>query len=285
LFGHGGTAVEVINDKALGLPPLDLNLAHELIARTRVSRVLGAYRNMPAVRQAEVALTLVKLARLAADLPEVRELDINPLLADESGVLALDARVSVGPLDTPARGSGHPRFAIRPYPSGWEQRITIDSIGKLLIRPIRPEDEALYPDFLRLVSPEDLRLRFFGPLKDFSHAFIARLTQIDYARAMAFAAIAEDTGKLLGVVRLHADPNYEVGEFAILLRSDLRGRGLGWKLMEWMLCYARSEGLKRIEGQVLPENVTMLKMCRELGFSVKQADAQQGIFAVSLPLS
>jgi acetyltransferase len=284
VFGRGGTAVEVINDKALSLPPLDLNLARDLIARTRVSRILGAYRNVPAVKHDEVALTLVKLAQLAADLPEVRELDINPLLADESGVLALDARIAITPVAAKRMGSGHPRFAIRPYPSDWEKHIAIDGIGNILIRPVRPEDESLYPDFFRHVSPDDMRLRFFAPLKDFGHVFIARLTQLDYARAMAFAAISESTGQLLGVVRLHSDANYETGEYAILLRSDLKGRGLGWKLMELIIQYARAEGLRRIDGQVLSGNVAMLKMCRELGFTVATNEGDQDIVNVSLSL-
>lgn len=285
VFGRGGTAVEVINDKALSLPPLDLNLARDLIARTRVSRILGAYRNVPAARHEEVALTLVKLAQLAADLPEVRELDINPLIADETGVLALDARISVAPAAKKRMGSGHPRFAIRPYPSEWERHIAIDGIGNILVRPVRPEDESLYPDFFRQVLPDDLRLRFFAPIKDFGHAFIARLTQLDYARAMAFAAVSESTGQLLGVVRLHADANYEAGEYAILLRSDLKGHGLGWKLMELIIQYARIEGLCRIDGQVLAGNVAMLKMCRELGFTVAADKEDQAILNVSLSLS
>lgn len=283
VFGRGGTAVEVINDKALALPPLDLNLARALIARTRVSRVLGGYRNVPAVKHDEVALTLVKLAQLAADLPEVRELDINPLLADETGVLALDARVAIAPVGA-FKGSGHPRFAVRPYPSEWERSITLKEIGNILVRPIRPEDEGLYPDFFRHVSAEDLRLRFFAPIRDFGHAFVARFTQIDYARAMAFVAISESTGELLGVVRLHADANYDTGEYAILLRSDLKGRGLGWRLMKLMIRYARTEGLKQIEGQVLCENVAMLKMCRELGFSVIPDSGDPDIVSVRLSL-
>jgi acetyltransferase len=284
VFGRGGTAVEVINDKALSLPPLDLNLARDLVARTRVSRILKAYRNVHAVKPDEVPLTLVKLAQLAADLPEVRELDINPLLADESGVLALDARVAVAPVAEVRKGPGHPRFAIRPYPSDWEQRFAIDGIGDILVRPVRPEDESLYVDFFRQVSPEDLRLRFFAPVKDFGHTFIARLTQLDYARAMAFAAISRSTGELLGGVRLHSDANYETGEYAILLRSDVKGRGLGWKLMELIICYARAEGLKRIEGQVLADNIAMLQMCRALGFTVTADPHEINILNVGLSL-
>jgi acetyltransferase len=284
VFGRGGTAVEVINDKALSLPPLDLNLAHDQIARTRVSRILRAYRNVPAARHEDVALTLVKLAQLAADLPEVRELDINPLLADDSGVLALDARVAVAPVGTRRAAPGHPRFAIRPYPSEWEKHLAIEGIGKVLVRPVRPEDEVLYPDFFRQVSPDDLRMRFFAPVKDFGHAFIARLTQLDYARAMAFAAISQSSGQLLGVVRLHSDANYETGEYAILLRSDLKGHGLGWKLMELIIQYARVEGLLRIDGQVMAGNIAMLKMCRELGFAIDTNEHDRNVVNVSLSL-
>src|SRR5262249_22794874 len=124
----------------------------------------------------------------------------------------------------------------------------------------------------------------FAPVKDFGHAFIARLTQLDYARAMAFAAISEQTSQLLGVVRLHSDANYESGEYAILLRSDLKGHGLGWKLMEHIIQYARSEGLRHINGQVLAGNVSMLKMCRELGFAVAPDEYEKNVVTVSLPL-
>lgn len=263
LFGRGGTAVEVINDKALALPPLDLRLAHDLIGRTRVSRILSAYRDIPAARQNDVALTLVKIAQMAADLPEIVELDINPLLADDSGVLALDARVSIADR---RRAGGPSHLAIRPYPKEWERHLVLSPDRAILVRPVRPEDEPLFHDFFKKVTSEDLRLRFFAPVKDISHAFIARLTQIDYARAMAFIALDEATGEMLGVVRLHADANHVTGEYAILLRSDLKGRGLGWKLMELMIEFARTDGLKRVHGEVLRENAVMLRMCEELGF-------------------
>ncbi len=285
VFGSGGTAVEVINDKALALPPLDLKLARDLIAQTRVARLLRAYRDVPAVNEDDLALTLVKIAQLAADLPQVRELDINPLLADENGLIALDARVAVASAEPKFKGSGHPRFAVRPYPTEWERHITLDHGRRIFVRPVRPEDEVLYPEFFAHVSQEDLRLRFFSPMRAFSHAFIARLTQIDYARAMAFVAIDEDRRELLGVVRLHSDANYESGEYAILLRSDLKGQGLGWKLMELMIEYARNEGLRRIEGQVLRENTAMLRMCRELGFRIDADPGDPAIMLAALPLT
>jgi acetyltransferase len=269
VFGRGGTAVEVIGDKALALPPLDLALARGLIARTRVSRVLAAYRDVPAADVDAVALLLVKLAQLAADLPEVRELDLNPVLADEHGLIAVDARVAVARAEAPSRGpAGHPRFAIRPYPTEWERRTAMRDGTRILVRPVRPEDEPLYGPFFAAVTPQDLRLRFFAPVKEFGHAFIARFTQIDYARAMAFIAVDEASGEMLGVVRLHADANYERGEYAVLVRSDLKGRGLGFLLMQMIIEYARAEGLGTIEGQVLSENTAMLAMCKELGFEI-----------------
>jgi acetyltransferase len=284
VFGRGGTAVEIINDKALALPPLDLSLARALIARTRVSRLLSAYRDVPAVKEDAVALTLVKLAQLAADLPEVNSLDINPLLADASGVLAVDARIAVAAPDRKFAGPGNARFAVRPYPAEWVRHLALKDNWRILVRPIRPEDEPLIHEFLKHVTMEDLRLRFLAPMKHFSHQFIARLTQLDYARAMAFAAFDEASGELAGVVRLHSDSIYETGEYAILLRSDLKGRGLGWALMQLLIEYGKSEGLKQIFGQVLRENTTMIAMCRSLGFRVEPDPTERDLFDVTLPL-
>jgi acetyltransferase len=284
VFGRGGTAVEIINDKALALPPLDLQLARDLIERTRVSRLLRAYRDVPAVKPDAVALVLVKLAQLAADIPEIRELDINPLLADEAGVLAVDARVAVGSVDRKFGGSGPANFAVRPYPSQWQRHLEVKDGWRVLARPIRPEDEPVIHEFLRHVTSHDLRLRFFAPMKEFTHEFIARLTQLDYARAMAFVAFDEATNEMVGVVRIHSDSIYETGEYAILLRSDLKGKGLGWALMQLIIEYARSEGLKTISGDVLTENAVMLEMCRHLGFEVKADPVEHNICDVKLKL-
>jgi acetyltransferase len=284
-FGQGGTAVEVINDKALALPPLDLRLARDLIEQTRVFRLLQAHRDVPDANLGEIALVLVKLAQLVADLPEVKELDINPLLADERGVLSLDARVAVALAPAKFRGRGHPHLAIRPYPAEWQRQWVLAGDWRILVRPVRPEDEKLVHAFFEKVSQEDLRLRFFAPVKDISHAFIARLTQLDYARAIAFVAIEDRSKAMIGGVRLHADANYESGEFAILLRSDLKGRGLGWKLMELIIEYARAEGLKRIDGQILRENSVMLRMCREIGFEIKDDPHDSSLSLATLALS
>jgi len=284
VFGRGGTAVEIIDDKALALPPLDLQLACDLIERTCVSRLLRAYRDVPAVKPDSVALVLVKLAQMAADIPEIRELDINPLLADESGVLAVDARVAVGAAVRKFAGSGPANFAVRPYPSQWQRHLEVKDGWRVFVRPIRPEDEPAIHELLRHVTSQDLRLRFFAPMKEFTHEFIARLTQLDYARAMAFVAFDEATHELVGVVRIHSDSIYESGEYAILLRSDLKGRGLGWVLMQLIIEYAKSEGLKRISGDVLQENTVMLAMCRELGFEVKSDPVEHALCNVKLTL-
>lgn len=285
VFGRGGTAVEVINDKSLALPPLDLKLAELLIARTRVSRILKAYRDVPAADEPAIRLVLVKLSQLAADVPEIRELDINPFLADQDGVIAVDARVRVAPETQARRGAGHPRFAVRPYPKEWERNLTLKDGRRVFVRPVRPEDEGLFIEFLKHVSDEDLRLRFFAPIREFSHAFLAKLIQIDYARAVAFVALDAATAEMIGVVRIHADANHETGEYAILLRSDLKGQGLGWELMQLMIEWAKADGLRVVEGQVLRENTVMLDLCRNLGFDIRTDPGDSEMKIVKLPIT
>jgi acetyltransferase len=279
MFGTGGTAVEVVRDTAHALPPLDLNLAQDMMQQTRIWRLLQGYRDRPAADIGSVAEALVRLSYLAARHPEIREVDINPLLADEQGVIAVDARVTV------AGDAPRVPMAIRPYPSQWQIDTEFESIGPVRIRPIRPEDEALYQDFFAAVTPDDHRLRFFGAGPKLSHDFLARLTQIDYAREMAFVAVAQNTSVLLGVVRLIADPDYTRGEYAILVRSDLKGRGLGWRLMQHLIDYAKAEGLKELYGSVLADNGTMLRMCREIGFTIESEPGDESIRRVVLKLS
>ena len=280
MFGAGGTAVEVLRDTAQALPPLDANLARDMIHQTRISRLLSGYRDRPAADIDRISEALVRLSYLAARHPEIREIDINPLLADENGVIALDARVKI------ADAARDPRvpMSIRPYPSQWEIGTKLDSVGDLSIRPIRPEDEPLYEEFFSRVTAEDRRLRFFGTGNSFTHQALARFTQIDYAREMAFVAVAKATSKLLGVARLVADPDYVHGEYAILVRSDVKGRGLGWRLMQHLIDYAKAEGLKQIRGTVLAENTTMLRMCTELGFTVEGDPGDPGLMNVALEL-
>src|SRR5436309_5520732 len=155
---------------------------------------------------------------------------------------------------------------------------------RVLMRPLKPEDSALYPEFITHVTLEDSRLRFFSAIKELSEERIEQLTHLDYARAMAFIALDEATGKMLGVVRLHLDNTREGGEYAVIVRSELKGHGLGWLLMQRMIEYARALGLNRVYGQVLAENTTMLRMCAELGFHIEDDPNQRGIRVVTLEL-
>ena len=165
----------------------------------------------------------------------------------------------------------------------WQRHLVLgDGDWRVFVRPLQPGDGARDRDLLAHVSQRDLRLRFFDSIKEFSPEFIARLTQLDYARAMAFIAIDEVSDETLGVVRLHGDGTGEAGEYAILLRSDLKGRGLGWALMQLIIEYAKSVGMRRITGQVLHENSVMLKMCRELGFIVATSAEDRGVYDVTL---
>jgi acetyltransferase len=280
MFGAGGTAVEVLRDTAHALPPLDHLLAQDLIRQTRIWTLLQGYRDRPAANIDAIADVLVRLSCLVCNHPAIREIDVNPLLADEHGAIALDARVVVAD----SRMSPRLPLAIRPYPSHWEAEVDLPGLGVVQVRPIRPSDEHLYEDFFSKVTIEDRRLRFFGAGPDLSHGFLARLTQIDYAREMAFVAIQAGSGTLLGVVRMVADPDYQHAEYAILVRSDLKGRGLGWRLMHRLMDYAKQEGLQELNGSVLAGNATMLDMCRQLGFTVSCDPGDQSIRTVSLNL-
>jgi acetyltransferase len=200
-FGHGGTAVEILHDSSLELPPLNALLGRRLIARTRVAQLLGAYRGKPAAKEDAIVEVLIRLGHLAADHPEIRELDINPLLADADGVIGLDARLRVAPAEAGAAA----RLAIAPYPAHLATREALRDGTALELRPLRPEDEPRLHDFAAHMSPEDLRLRFFTPVRGLTHAVAARLSQLDYDRELAM--LADSDGSVLGVVHFFADPD------------------------------------------------------------------------------
>lgn len=265
LFGQGGTAVEIIADRAVALPPLNMRLARELIDRTRIVRLLTGYRDRPPIDMDALCLTLMQVSQLVIDIPELVELDINPLFADDKGVLALDARIGLD-----AKAAQIPqRLAIRPYPGELEEIFSMPSGRKTLLRPIRPEDEPQHYKFIASLSPEDIRFRFFGLVKTLPHSQMARFTQIDYDREMAFIASGVDEGggnETLGVVRTITDPNNEATEFAIVVRSDLKGQGLGSKLLGKMIAYCKGRGTRRMVGQILRENHRMLELASKIGF-------------------
>jgi acetyltransferase len=273
LFGQGGTAVEVLADRAIGLPPLNRVLARELVSRTRVAKLLAGYRDHPPAKLDAVCDVLVALSQLLADIPEVAELDINPLWADHEGVIALDARLRI----THEAPAGAARFAITPYPAELAQHVAWQG-ETLLLRPIRPEDEAQHRAFAEQLQPQDLRLRFFSTRRELPRSELARLTQIDYAREMAFIAVrtlADGTPQTLGVVRAVMDPDNIDAEFAIVVRSDLKGRGLGHLLMGKMIEYLRSAGTQRMVAFVLPENGAMRDLAASHGFKLDAAGSDR----------
>jgi acetyltransferase len=268
LFGQGGVAVEVMADHAVALPPLNVVLARDMIARTRVARLLAGYRNRPPANMDAIIHILIQVSQLVADLPEVVELDINPLLADQDGVIVLDARVRVALADKTA--STLDRLAIRPYPPELEQTIEWDG-ALLLLRPIRPEDGAAHVTFFDQLTADDVRYRMFVRVRELQPSQLARFTQIDYDREMAFIATRagpDGVAETLGVARVVADPDNIEAEFAVTVRSDLKGHGLGAILMEKLIAYCRQRGTRAIVGEALPQNTRVIRLVQKLGFEV-----------------
>ncbi|QQS14394.1 MAG: GNAT family N-acetyltransferase [Rhodospirillales bacterium] len=282
VFGRGGLVGRRLDDRALALPPLNMHLAREAMARTRVWRLLQGDSERAPVALDALALTLIKVAQIAVELPDVATLRIDPLRVDGAGVIAMEARVWLTPAPRAA-----PRLAIRPYPKELERRETLRDGTSFALRPLRPEDE---PEVIRMIGRmdrEDVRLRFFAPMARLSHDMAARLTQLDYDRQMALVAIGvepDGASHGWGVVRLAADPDNESAEFAVTVRTDLKGRGLGTLLMERIIAYARASGLKTLTGMVLAENEPMLTLCRRLGFRAARDREDPGVVRVELPL-
>jgi acetyltransferase len=280
VFGQGGTSVEVVRDRAVALPPLNVNLARDLVSRTRVAKLLAGYRDRAAVDEAALTQALIQVSQLMCELPEVVELDINPLLADDQGVVALDARVVIAP----ATGAAVDRLAIRPYPVELEHRF--DWGGQpMLLRPIRPEDEPALRAFYADADPQDLRLRFFMARREVPRSELARYSQIDYDREMTFVALPQGDGpdELWGEVRAICDPDNHTAEFAVQVRSGHQGRGLGRYLMRCLIAYLRQRGTRELVGHCLPENTGMSALARRLGFSVDMT-REPGAVWMSLPL-
>ncbi|MEM8586749.1 MAG: bifunctional acetate--CoA ligase family protein/GNAT family N-acetyltransferase [Pseudomonadota bacterium] len=286
MFGQGGTAVELLRDTAMALPPLTLTLANDLMARTRVWQLLQGYRDRPRADIEALANTLMKLSHMAIDLDHVAELDINPLLASERGVLALDARIAVKHPPAP----GTKRLAIRPAPAELKRTIRLNDGRPMIVRPILPEDEPQLIEMINRSTASDIRLRFFTPMRSVSHEMAARLSQIDYDREMALVATHPDDGQagdqtIHGVVHLAADPDNEEAEYGVMVRSDLTGQGLGYQLMGAIVEHAKKRGLSRVVGDVLRENARMLQMASEYGFTRRPHPDDDGIVRVTLDLT
>ena len=283
LFGQGGTSAELVKDQALALPPLNLHLAHEVMSRTRVYELLQGYRGAPAANLEALAIALMRVAQLVIDHAEVRELDINPLLADAYGVIALDARVRVARAARPAAD----RLAIRPYPRELEEAIPLGDGRTLLLRPIRPEDEPSLQAAFANMTAEEIRLRFLVPVKTLTHVAAVRFTQLDYDREMGL--ILTEPGipgrtPIYGVVNIIADPDNERAEYAIIVRHDMTALGLGTFLMRRIIDYARARGIREIFGDVLHENRPMLRLCSALGFTEARVPDEPSLVRVTLRL-
>ena len=288
LFGEGGTSVELHKRHAVGLPPLNDVLAQDLIVQSGTLPMLAGYRGRAPVNVQAVRQVLQRLSRLACEQPLVAELDINPLLADAAGVLALDARIRLRPAGARALPP-----AISPYPAGLEHQLVIAGVP-LVMRPIRPDDAQRMANFYSAAEPADLRLRFFMSRREVPPSEVARNSQIDYDREMSFVVIApraggagavdgDSGGELVGEARAACDPDNDCAEFAILVASGWQGRGLGRLLMAQLLDWLRARGTLRVAGQCLQENTAMVSLARFSGFSVTP-EAGEDTLALRLPL-
>ena len=283
LFGQGGEAVEIIQDKAIALPPLNMHLAREVMRRTRINRLLQGYEDQSAADMDAIALTLVKVSHLICDIADIVNLEINPLFANEQGVVAGRARIKVVESNLPDAQ----RLVIRPYPKELENTLTLPDGQRLLLRPIRPEDEPAFQELFSKLTQDEIRLRFLHAMRYLSHNMAARLTQIDYDREMALvlcdpAAHKEKT--LYGMVRITADSDNERAEFDILIHHDMTGIGLGPMLLRRIIDCARKRGIREIFGEVLAENGPMLKLCNAFGFKKKSDPDDPGVMIVTLAL-
>ena len=276
-FGQGGIAAEVAADRVAGLPPLNMVLARDMVGRTRVARLLA--QGQTTADAEAICRTLVQAADMVTELPELAELDLNPLMAIDGVVVALGAQLRLAP------AKAGRTLAIRPYPQELEQEIDWRG-GRILLRPIRPEDGPQHQVFFNALDADDVRLRFFSAMRELPPAQLARLTQIDYDRAMAFIAMrtgADGVPETLGVVRAVADPDNQSAEFAIIVRSDLKGHGLGYILFQKLVDYFRSHGTGEIVGDALSENGGVQKLVRHFGGAVLP-HPEAGMVRLRLPL-
>ncbi len=283
LFGQGGISVEVVGDRTIALPPLNMALANQMIRETRIYKQLKGFRDQPPVDLEAIEAVLVHIAQLVVDIPEILEIDINPLIADAEGVLALDARMRI------AEAAGKPtdRLAILPYPNGLEEHTVVRSGREVVMRPIRPEDEPAHITFFKRLSDEDMRFQFFGLVRNPSHERIAQFTQIDYDREMAFIATVpgtEDQTETLGVARSISDPDNITAEFGVIVRSDIKGEGIGYALMSKLIAYCREKGTRHLYGTILAENERMTSLAKALGFTLKSNADDPTVVTASIDL-
>ena len=278
IFGQGGTETEFYKDVAIGLPPLNQRLARMLIERTNVYNMLSkGFRKKPAVNLRLLDETLIRLSNMIVDFPEIKELDINPLVVSGDRVIALDARIIIDENTVKTEQSEFSHLIISPYPTRYIQPWLCRDGRSVLLRPIRPEDEPLEHELIAGLSPESSRFRFFYIIKDISHEMLSRFCNIDYSREIAIIAESTTGGKRrnVGVGRLVIQPGTAIGEFATLVADDFQEVGLGHKLTDMLIGIAQERGLKNLYGVILKDNAKMVGLARSLGFTIEAVDADE----------
>jgi acetyltransferase len=284
MFGAGGVDVEAVQDRAVALPPLNHYLADDLIKRTRVYKLLGNFRNRPAANIEALEKILLRVSEMVCALPWLEELDINPLLVDEHGALAADARIIIRP--RPPASDRYSHMAIHPYPAHLVTQWQLPNGADVTIRPIRPEDAEMTQTFVRGLSSETKYFRYMDAVQELSASMLVRLTQIDYDREMALLVVTEQEGKQveLGVARYAVNPDGNSCEFALVVDDHWQHQGIGHKLMDVLMDLARTKGLRIIEGEVLKSNTRMLKLCTGLGFKVEAHPEDDSVRMISRAL-
>jgi acetyltransferase len=270
-----------MGDRAVALPPLNSFLVKDLIRGTHVAKMLDAFRHMPPANMAALESVLLRVSEMVCELPALQEMDINPLIIDEHGALAADARVVVAL--RPPSPDRYAHMAIYPYPAHLISHWQLVDGSNITIRPIRPEDAEIEQAFVRGLSEETRYFRFMNSVQELSQSMLVRFTQIDYSREMALIAVTVEQGKEieLGVTRFAINPDAVSCEFALVIADHMQGKGLGQKLMIALMDAARGKGLKLMLGEVLKNNTHMLKLMERLGFSIEDSKEDSSIKSVS----
>ena len=268
-FGLGGTMVEILHDKAVGLPPLNEYMVEKMIAKTKAAKYLQAFRQLPPINKKALVNTLLNVSSMVSELPEIVELDINPLIVDDRGVMAVDARIKAC---VSHQLSPYSHMTIHPYPHEMIQHYQLPNGMNICIRPIRPEDAEMEKDFVHKLSERSKYFRFMQALQELTPDMVVRFTQIDYDREMAFIAVTEEQdGKPneLGVGRYMANPDGHSVEFAVVVSDECHGMGIGSRIMKTLMQAAKYKGISFFEGEVLAINKPMLSLVKKLGFTIE----------------
>jgi acetyltransferase len=276
--------VEIHKDRALALAPLNAFIIEDMIQRTRLSALLGNWRGLPPIDRGALEEVLLKVSDLVCEVPHIAELDINPLIVDEQGAVAVDARIVVHRPRPGGRRYSH--MAIHPYPSHLGSRFQLPDGTNIAVRPIRPEDAEIEQSFVRSLSEESKYFRFMRSLNELTPEMLVRFTQIDYDREMAFIAITESEGREIeiGVARYVMNPDGHSCEFALVVADAWHGRGIGTRLMQSLIDAARQRSLSTMSGEILTINRQMLELVTNLGFSVRPLDDDRSIQVASKQL-